>query len=75
VRRMLFQAGFDLSEPGRMDAADLRSFPTSWARRLAFGRDPRAMTLSGTAGRKLNRAPAVSPAGVSLSQVAQLPVT
>jgi 16S rRNA (adenine(1408)-N(1))-methyltransferase len=50
VRRMLFAAGFDMAEPGYMDAADLRGFPTTWARRLAFGRDPRAITLDGTAG-------------------------
>lgn len=50
VRRMLFQAGFDMAAPGCMDAAALRAFPTTWARRLAFGRDPRAMTLAGAAG-------------------------
>jgi 16S rRNA (adenine(1408)-N(1))-methyltransferase len=51
VRRRLFEAGFDMAEPGWMDAADLRGFPTTWARRLAFGRDPRAMTLSGYVSR------------------------
>ena len=29
-----------------MDAHLLRSFPTTWAKRLAFGRDPRAIRLS-----------------------------
>ena len=29
-----------------MDAHLLRSFPTTWAKRLAFGRDPRAIHLS-----------------------------
>jgi hypothetical protein len=30
-----------------MNAAALRSFPTTWAKRLAFGRDPRAVSLNG----------------------------
>jgi hypothetical protein len=30
-----------------MDREALRTFPTSWARRLAFGRDPRALLLRG----------------------------
>jgi hypothetical protein len=28
--------------------ADLRACPTTWAHRLAFGRDPRALWLHGT---------------------------
>jgi hypothetical protein len=30
-----------------MHADALRSFPSTWAKRLAFGRDPCAMTLNG----------------------------
>jgi hypothetical protein len=30
-----------------LTAGDLKAFPTSWAKRLAFGRDPRAVHLSG----------------------------
>jgi hypothetical protein len=30
-----------------MEASTLRSFPSTWAKRLAFGRDPRAMMISG----------------------------
>jgi hypothetical protein len=29
-----------------MDVHTLRDFPSTWAKRLAFGRDPRAMMLS-----------------------------
>ena len=43
----LFQAGWRVKAPMRMDACDLRRFPSTWAKRLAFGRDPRAMALNG----------------------------
>ena len=43
----LFQAGWQVKTPVTMDADALKSFPSTWARRLAFGRDPRAMMLSG----------------------------
>jgi hypothetical protein len=33
--------------PAHVTAAELRAFPTTWARRLAFGRDPRALHLHG----------------------------
>ena len=39
--------GWNLKHPCPMDRHVLRNFPTSWARRLAYGRDPRAMSLSG----------------------------
>jgi len=43
----LMQAGWRLKSPVLMQAEVLRGFPTTWAKRLAFGRDPRAMQLSG----------------------------
>ena len=36
-----------LQLPRHMELADLKKFPTTWARRLAYGRDPRAILLSG----------------------------
>lgn len=43
----LLQAGWQVKIPATMDAQALKSFPSTWARRLAFGRDPRAMAMSG----------------------------
>jgi 16S rRNA (adenine(1408)-N(1))-methyltransferase len=43
----LLQAGWQLENPVIMDASALKKFPSTWAKRLAFGRDPRAMMLSG----------------------------
>lgn len=42
----LLQAGWQLEHPVVMDASALKRFPSTWAKRLAFGRDPRAMMLS-----------------------------
>jgi hypothetical protein len=41
----LHRAGWRVSYPVRLDARGLREFPSTWAKRLAFGRDPRAMML------------------------------
>ena len=43
----LLQAGWQLEHPVMLDATTLKKFPSTWAKRLAFGRDPRAMMLSG----------------------------
>lgn len=43
----LLQAGWQLEAPVVMDASALREFPSTWAKRLAFGRDPRAVIMSG----------------------------
>ena len=43
----LLQAGWQIDHPVVMDAGSLKKFPSTWARRLAFGRDPRAMMLCG----------------------------
>lgn len=48
----LLRAGWQVHAPGEMDRNALRSFPSTWARRLAFGRDPRASMLSGCFRRK-----------------------
>jgi len=44
----LIRSGWQIENPVVINANALRSFPTTWAKRLAFGRDPRAMALSGT---------------------------
>ena len=43
----LCQSGWQVKAPVAMDAQVLRRFPSTWAKRLAFGRDPRAVMLSG----------------------------
>lgn len=47
IRRMLIEQGFALRPAEKLTAGDLKAFPTSWAKRLAFGRDPRAIHLTG----------------------------
>ena len=47
VRRLARQAGFHVAAPQPLAAGDLRAYPTTWAKRLAFGRDPRALYLAG----------------------------
>jgi predicted RNA methylase len=44
------QYGWRLQNPRLLDNQFLRSFPTTWARRLAHGRDPSVMALNGTLG-------------------------
>lgn len=45
VQQTLHAAGFVTRQPVRWGHAELRRFPSSWAKRLAFGRDPRAVEL------------------------------
>jgi trans-aconitate methyltransferase len=47
VQSNLRTAGFAMRTPQAWDATELRACPTTWARRLAFGRDPRAVFLTG----------------------------
>ncbi|MBL8062931.1 MAG: class I SAM-dependent methyltransferase [Anaerolineales bacterium] len=47
IRENLIYADWKVAKPARMDSHALRNFPSTWARRLAFGRDPRAVELSG----------------------------
>ena len=42
----LTSAGWNLRKSEMLDSRVLRSFPSTWAKRLAFGRDPRAIYLS-----------------------------
>lgn len=46
IHSNLLCAGWQVNDPIPMDTRALRSFPTTWAKRLAFGRDPRAIQLS-----------------------------
>ena len=39
--------GWELDSPRLLQQDTLKKFPTTWARRLAHGRDPRAVILSG----------------------------
>jgi 16S rRNA (adenine(1408)-N(1))-methyltransferase len=39
-------AGWRLDAPAKMDSHALHHFPSTWAKRLAFGRDPRAIYVS-----------------------------
>lgn len=47
ARAVLHGAGFALAAPIDLDATALRACPTTWAKRLAFGRDPRATLIMG----------------------------
>jgi hypothetical protein len=47
IYRNMAQAGWRIQHPVAIDAHTLRTFPSTWAKRLAFGRDPRAMALTG----------------------------
>ncbi|HEX2992773.1 MAG TPA: class I SAM-dependent methyltransferase [Anaerolineales bacterium] len=39
--------GWNVRSPRLMDNKVLKNFPSTWARRLAYGRDPRAIVLTG----------------------------
>lgn len=43
IERVLNAAGWETKSRSSLDASDLRDIPTTWAKRLAFGRDPRAV--------------------------------
>ncbi|HNQ94761.1 MAG TPA: hypothetical protein PKK96_13040 [Anaerolineales bacterium] len=46
IERVLNAAGWETRSRAGLEARDLRDVPTTWAKRLAFGRDPRAIRLS-----------------------------
>ena len=48
VREVLAVNGFDMCSLKAMPMSELKQFPTTWAKRIAFGRDPRALFLRGT---------------------------
>ena len=43
----LLAAGWVVEAPVMLNVGAMRDFPSTWAKRLAFGRDPRAMELKG----------------------------
>jgi len=45
IERVLNAAGWKTTSRSCLDAHALRSIPTTWAKRLAFGRNPRAIRL------------------------------
>jgi 16S rRNA (adenine(1408)-N(1))-methyltransferase len=45
VRAVLAEHGFAVRAPVVMGVPELRACPTTWAKRLAYGRDPRALHL------------------------------
>jgi predicted RNA methylase len=47
VQSVLAANGFRMRQVQIMTAHELKSYPTTWAKRIAFGRDPRAMQLHG----------------------------
>ena len=47
VHHVLTEAGFQVQAPRAVAAQDLKRTPTTWAKRLAYGRSPRAVYLSG----------------------------
>lgn len=50
IQRVLLASGFAMRPAVALTAAELKAFPSTWAKRLAFGRDPRAFALSGVYG-------------------------
>jgi 16S rRNA (adenine(1408)-N(1))-methyltransferase len=47
VRENLRDAGFSVDAIHEVSPVELHAMPTAWAKRLAFGRDPRAISISG----------------------------
>jgi trans-aconitate methyltransferase len=47
IQTLLHSEGFRMHSPHVLSPADLRRYPTRWAKRLAYGRDPRALLLAG----------------------------
>lgn len=43
----MLRFGWQINAAVLMPSHELRNFPSTWAKRLAFGRDPRAITMSG----------------------------
>ncbi len=47
IYKNLNQHGWNLKRPIQLNDRELRNVPTTWAKRLAYGRDPRAIALNG----------------------------
>jgi 16S rRNA (adenine(1408)-N(1))-methyltransferase len=43
----LMRAGWQINQRKEMNIQTLKKFPSTWSKRLAYGRDPRAISLSG----------------------------
>ena len=48
VRYGLHRSGWEVARPSLLNAAALRQLPSTWAKRLAYGRDPHALYLHST---------------------------
>jgi 16S rRNA (adenine(1408)-N(1))-methyltransferase len=46
IHHNMLRSGWQVNAPVAINASALRNFPSTWAKRLAFGRDPRAIHLS-----------------------------
>ncbi len=46
IQQILDESGWKIKSRSIMNAQTLRAFPSTWSKRLAFGRDPRAVHLS-----------------------------
>jgi 16S rRNA (adenine(1408)-N(1))-methyltransferase len=46
VQQALQMSGFDVQPPVMLDAEALRHYPTTWAKRLGYGRDAHALSIS-----------------------------
>ncbi len=58
IRENLIRCGWLVDVPRMLDTAALRALPSTWARRIAVGRDPRALMLSAAL---LHRVPKAEP--------------
>lgn len=47
IHENIHRNGWRLSSPCFLDTSALKEIPTTWAKRLTYGRDPRAVTFSG----------------------------
>jgi methyltransferase family protein len=47
IESVMRESGWQVKKPGIMQKSELQKYPTTWAKRLAFGRDPRAIHLQG----------------------------
>jgi hypothetical protein len=74
VKNNLSGSGFKVAAPRLLGAGELRACETTWAHRLAFGRDPRALYFRGVKTREDAPYGAFAPPGGSeiecLSEVA-----
>jgi 16S rRNA (adenine(1408)-N(1))-methyltransferase len=66
VRQALAAHGFRVGRPAPLDAQALRACPTTWAKRLAFGRDPRALYLRAFVPTPVRAYELTSPAAVTV---------